>query len=146
MKKARKTFGHTKQFWDKKYQQYKVQLKINAKRAKVKTRPMTKTDFKKTWNDASSELKRSKKSIAKYIANAEIFSVDARTARTALSALREAGYDDYTLDEVKAMETHEIAELLNDDIKAFYHKRRADGLSAAQARKEVAANYFGSPV
>ena len=96
--------------------------------------------FKEVYEDI--EGKGSKLQIIK---SQTLYETKLKTAKAELDIINAIGRDKVTLKELRKMNTHEvIREYFDEEIKEYYRKLIEDGVSKADAKKNISSYYFGS--
>lgn len=159
---------HSTKWWNQKYKLYQSKFKnIQSRTGDYQTLQMTKKEFKNTWKNASTFNKGENKAIE--IAKSQLYATDIKVARAfkkaitdlykpntnkSKAALINVSGNDYMIEnipeeppslwELMSMSTTEFASMYSDVLDNEYHRLRAQGMSAEQAKRTISHDYFGS--
>ena len=96
--------------------------------------------FKEAYEDI--EGRGSKLQIIK---SQSLYETKLKTAKAELDIIKAIGRDKVSLKELRKMNTHVvIREYFDEEIKEYYKKLIEDGVSKADAKKNISSYYFGS--
>lgn len=139
---------HTKQFWDRKYKEYKQAVKAEMKKYGIKT-PVA-IEFKPVFKDMWNAIPSSKVSKIKIMAKQAVLGssfTNARTRRRAWKRYVEfTGDDQYGTSELWANQVPYtvLRQLYEPEIAAKYKEWLAEGKSPKDFAKWVGFYYYGS--
>lgn len=126
---------HSKEFWKKKFAEYKAELKGTG------VKPITKRNFMLAWEKATDEGVTNK---MKHIVYSTKYGTAYKYALAEKRALRGIGIN-VKLEELKKMDTQDFADRFRAEIDAAYNAEFARTGSKKAARELISTYWFGSP-
>lgn len=131
----KKNYNHSWEFWNDSYKAYKKEVK------KIGGFVLTKAAYKSAYNALKAE---GSKNVKKDIVYASKYGTKYNTALAEYRSLKNIGFKDVKLEEFKLMTTQDFAATYRGQLEAAYRDLRASGVSGADAKLLISAQWFGS--
>lgn len=131
----KRNYKHSKQFWDKNYKTYKAEVK------RIGGFALKKSAYKAAYNALREE---GSKNVQKDLIYGSKYGTKYKTALAEYRSLKGLGITGIKFEEFKIMTTQDFAEQYSSELDAAYRDLRMKGLSGADAKLLISAQWFGS--